>query len=279
MVPDPPGTGSDVPPARLAVVTGAGRGIGLRIAVGLAAAGCDVALLGRSTGGLQDAADQVRGHGRRALGVQADVTDAAAVQAAADRVERELGPVDLLVNNAGVIEAREVPAWEADAAEWRRVVEVDLVGPFHCVRAFVPPMVRRGAGRVVNLNSGAGAGDRAVYSAYCAAKAGLFRLSGNLHEAGFAAGLRAFEVAPGVVRSDMTAAMASHVGRTQWTGPQQVVDLVVAVASGSLDAFSGGFLRAGVDEPEALRAVAVGGLPPGARRLAVLPYGPDDPLA
>lgn len=267
-----------VPAARLAVVTGAGRGIGRRLAVGLAVAGCDVALLGRSTGALQEAAEEVRSHGRQALAVQADVTDAGEVLAAAERVERELGPVDLLVNNAGVIEAHEVPAWEADPAEWRRVVEVDLVGPFHCVRAFVPAMVARGAGRVVNLNSGAGASDREVYSAYCAAKAGLFRLSGNLHAAGYAAGLRAFEVSPGVVRSDMTAAMASHVGRTEWTDAQQVVDLVVAVASGSLDAFSGGFLRAGLDDPDTLRRAAAR-LAPGARRLAVLPYGPDDPLA
>ena len=269
----------EVPPARLAAVTGAGRGIGRALALGLAEAGLDVALLGRSAAGLTDVAAQVGALGRRVLFVEADVTDAIAVQAAADRVERELGAVDLLVNNAGVIDAAEVPVWEADAAEWRRIIEVDLVGPFHCVRAFVPAMVSRGAGRVVDLNSGAGAADREVYSAYCAAKAGLFRLSGSLHLAGYRRGLRAFEVSPGVVRSDMTAAMATHACRTEWTATHEVVDLVIAIASGSLDPFSGGFLRAGVDDVPSLRDAAAAGLGPRARTLGVLPWGPDDPLA
>ncbi len=137
-------------------------------------------------------------------------------------------------------------------------------------------MLEAGGGRVVNLSSGAGADDRPVYSAYCAAKAGLFRLTGNLHLAGHDRGLRAFDVSPGVVRTDMTGSMAMHDDRTDWTPVAAVVDLVVAVARGELDAWSGRYLRAGVDTPASL-AAAADDLDDRARRLRVVPTGPDDP--
>jgi 3-oxoacyl-[acyl-carrier protein] reductase len=264
-----------------ALVTGAGRGLGREIALGLAVAGHSVALLGRSRPGLETVAEQVRALGVRAAVAAADVRDYPAVAEAVAALTADLGPVDLLVNNAGVIEADEVPVWEASPADWWAVVETDLRGPFHLVRAVVPAMVERGSGRVVNLNSGAGAADREIYSAYCAAKAGLFRLSGNLHLAGHSRGLRTFEISPGVVETDMTHSMAMHEDRTAWTPASAVVELVVAVASGELDAWSGGFLRAGVDTPGSLRDALrqLGGrVPPTARRLGVLPWGESDPL-
>lgn len=260
------------PPARTALVTGAGRGLGRALAAGLSGAGLRVAVLGRSP---QSLAGVLADLGDGAVPVVADVRDAAAVQAAVQVAEQALGGIDLLVNNAGVIDQAEVPIWEADPASWRDVVETDLLGPFHCVRAVVPGMLARGGGRVVDLSSGAGAKDRDAYSAYCAAKAGLFRIAGNLHLAGYPRGLRAFEVSPGVVRTDMSTGMPMHAERTAWTPVQQVVDLVVAVAQGRLDAWSGRYLRAGVDDPSRLAAVTPLG---AARTLGVLPYGPDDPL-
>ena len=196
-----------------------------------------------------------------------------------------LGSVDLLVNNAGVIDPAEVPVWEAEPQDWWDVVETDLRGPFHCVRAVVPGMLRRGGGRVIDLNSGAGARDREIYSAYCAAKAGLFRIGGNLHLAGFERGLRSFELSPNVVETDMTHSMPMHEGRSEWTPVEAVVALAVAVARGELDAWSGCFLRAGTDTPESLAAAAaeLTGDPKGRvaapfRRLVVHPYGPSDPI-
>jgi 3-oxoacyl-[acyl-carrier protein] reductase len=270
------------PAARTALVTGANRGLGRALALGLAADGVAVGLLGRRREALDDVAREITGRGGTAAVAVADVRSWEATLAAVREVEAALGGVDLLVNNAGAIEASEVPVWEADPGEWWDVVEVDLRGPFHCVRAVVPGMVGRGGGRVVDLNSGAGAKDRENYSAYCAAKAGLFRLGGNLHLAGFARGLRAFELSPGVVRSDMTASMAMHADRTEWTPPEAVVGLAVAIARGELDAWSGCFLRAGADTPESLAAVAAGlavdgSVPDPARRLVVSPYGDDDP--
>ena len=263
-------------PARVALVTGAGRGIGREVALGLAGAGLAVGLLGRTRDTLERvAADIAAGGGNAAVAV-ADVRDFAQVTAAVATVEAALGGIDLLVNNAGAIESVEGPVWDADPREWWEVVETDLRGPFHCVRAVVPGMLARGGGRVVDLSSGIGAGDRDAYSAYGAAKAGLFRIAGNLHAAGRTRGLRAFEIAPGVVRTGMTEAMPMHVGRTAWTPPQRLVDLLAAVAAGRLDAWSGCFLRADVDTPGSLREVAAAG--PLARRLRVHPYGPQDPL-
>jgi 3-oxoacyl-[acyl-carrier protein] reductase len=266
-------------PARTALVTGAGRGLGRAIALGLAAGGVRVAVLGRSPDSLAGVLAELEGDapGGGAVPVVADVRDLDAVREAVVAAEAGLGAgIDLLVNNAGVIEPVEVPVWEADPDGWWEVVETDVRGPFHCVRTVVPGMVARGGGRVVNLSSGAGATDREIYSAYCVAKAGLFRITGNLHLAGFGRGLRAFEISPGVVRTDMTAGMALHAHRTDWTPVERLVELVVAVASGRLDAWSGRFLRAGLDQPDELARKGPG---ERGRLLGVLPYGPTDPLS
>jgi 3-oxoacyl-[acyl-carrier protein] reductase len=282
-----PGPGYDVvfgdaSASRVALVTGAGRGIGRAIAVGLGQAGVSVALLGRSPEALERVAAQVAAYGVRVSWAGADVRDYAQVQLAVERLEAAVGEVDLLVNSAGVIEPAEVPVWEAGPETWWHVVETDLRGPFHCVRAVVPGMVERGGGRVVNLSSGIGVCDRDIYSAYAAAKAGQFRITGSLHLAGFDRGLRAFEISPGVVRTDMTATMAIHAGRQDWTPVERVVELVVAVAAGRLDAWSGGFLRAGVDSLDSLEGAELKagekGLPPTARRLGILFYDETDPL-
>jgi NAD(P)-dependent dehydrogenase (short-subunit alcohol dehydrogenase family) len=274
----PRATASTSPaPARVALVTGANRGLGRAIAEGLAADGLAVGLLVRDADRAGPAADAVRAAGGAVAVAAADVTSYPAVEAAVAALEAALGPADLLVNNAGVIDPVEVPVWEADPDEWWRVVETDLRGPFHCVRAVVPGMVARGGGRVVDLSSGAGAEDRAIYSAYCAAKAGLMRVAGNLHLAGAVHGVRAFEISPGTVRTDMTAAMAMHAERTDWTDVADLVALVAAAARGDLDAWSGCFLRAGLDTPASLAAAAAG-RGPSARRLGIHAYGPGDPV-
>jgi 3-oxoacyl-[acyl-carrier protein] reductase len=275
---------AEVAPVGTALVTGANRGLGREIALGLAGSGVAVGLLGRSRPGLEAVAAEIAAAGGRADLAIADVRDFAAVRSAVDEIQGRLGGIDLLVNNAGVIDPVEVPAWEADPDDWWHVVETDLRGPFHFVRAVVPGMIDRGAGRVINLNSGAGAMDREVYSAYCAAKAGLFRLTGNLHLAGFARGLRSFELSPGTVRTDMTASMPMHADRSDWSESEWLVELVLGVARGDLDAWSGCFLRSGVDTVDALRKVAQdaddgsGSMPGLARRLGVVPYGSTDPL-
>ncbi|GAB2683552.1 SDR family NAD(P)-dependent oxidoreductase [Thalassiella azotivora] len=268
------------PPARTALVTGASRGIGRHLALGLADAGLDVGLLARDRGALEEVARAVVDRGRRAHPVTADVTDLSVVESAVAEVERELGPVDLLVNNAGRIESTEVPPWQADPEEWWAVVETNLRGSFHLVRAVVPGMLERGGGRVVDLSTGSATRDSALYSAYFASKTALLRFGSGLHLAGHERGLRVLEIAPGVVRTEMTAGMRVHDDRTDWTDPQAVVDLVVAAARGGLDEWSGRYVRAGADDPASLAAAAAvldGPAGDDARTLRLRPWGDDDP--
>lgn len=271
------------PPARTALVTGASRGIGREIALGLARAGLDVALLARDPARLEAVAEEVRALGRTAVVVTTDVSDPAAVRAAVGQAERALGSIDLLVNNAGALES-EHPLWEADPDEWWSVFETNVRAPFLFDRYTVPGMIERGGGRVVDLASGASSHEMAGgSSAYNASKTALVRMGTNLHNDGFEHGIRVFELAPGVVRTDMSTSMTLHEGRTEWTPVERVTDVVNAIAAGELDACSGWFLRVTHDTPDSLKAlaaqVAAEGVERTARRLRVLPAGSHDPLA
>ncbi|KQS69390.1 SDR family oxidoreductase [Modestobacter sp. Leaf380] len=257
----------------VALVTGASTGIGRALAEGLAARGASVAGLARGAERLSAAmADVATATGSRTLAVSADVADLAAVRAAVARVEAELGPVDLLVNNAGLIDAAEVPVWEADPEQWWSVVESQVRGPFHLVQAVVPGMVARGTGRVVDIASGMSTRSNPDYTAYSVGKTGQLRIT----EALAASGVLAFDVAPGVVDTPMTRSMAMWDGYEEWTPVEAVVDLVAAIGAGRLDAWSGRFVRAGKDTVESLSRVT-----PAAtqRQLRLLPHGDDDPVA
>ncbi len=239
----------------VAVVTGASRGIGHAIADALEDAGWIV---------------------ERGSSTVAPVTDRTAVEAwVAEVVERQ-GRIDLLVNNAGVVDD-EVDLFASDPKQWWHTVEVNLLGAYLMTWAVAPHLVAAGGGRVVNLNSGAGRRASAEATAYSVSKTALARLTGSTHLAGRDRGVLAFDLMPGVVRTDMTEGMDAHVGRTAWTPPEEVTALVLALASGELDAFSGRFVRAGVDTPESLRAMVARGLDTGERTLA-LRTRDDDPL-
>lgn len=281
---DPQAVGSGAtPPARTALVTGASRGIGREIALGLARAGLDVALLARDAARLAAVAEEIRAAGATAVELVADVSDPAAVRAAVGQAEDALGSIDLLVNNAGAIES-EHPLWEADPDEWWSVFETNVRAPFLFNRYAVPGMIERGGGRVIDLASGASSHEMGGgHSAYNASKTALLRMGANLHGDGFGHGIRTFELAPGVVRTDMSTGMAMHADRTEWTPVERVTDVVNAIAAGELDACSGWFLRVSDDTPASLKALAAAAAEEGveatARRLRVLPAGSGDPLA
>ncbi|WP_308128255.1 SDR family NAD(P)-dependent oxidoreductase [Modestobacter italicus] len=260
----------------VALVTGASAGIGRYLAQGLAERGATVAGMARSADRLRAAMDEVAAAtGARTLAVAADVTDPDAVQDAVAQVTGELGPVTLLVNNAGLIDAAEVPLWEADPDQWWQVVESQVRGPFLLSRAVVPGMIAAGGGRVIGLASGLGTRGSDVYSAYSAGKTAQMRITEGIDLAGAAHGVRAFDLAPGVIDTAMTRAMAMHAGRTEWTRPEDVVALAVAIAAGELDQWSGRFFRAGADDLGVLRATTPEGT---ARQLRLRPYGADDPI-
>jgi NAD(P)-dependent dehydrogenase (short-subunit alcohol dehydrogenase family) len=262
---------------QVALVTGASTGIGRHLVEGLAARGVAVAGMARNEQRLTTAmAEVAEATGTRTLAVAADVTDRASVDAAVARVAGELGRVDLLVNNAGLIDAAEVPVWEADPDQWWDVVASHVRGAQLLVRAVVPGMLARGHGRVVNLASGMSTRANRDYSAYSVAKTGLMRLTEALELSLQGSGVHAFDVSPGVVDTPMTRSMDMWRNFTGWTPPERVVELVAAIAAGELDAWSGRFLRAGKDDLETLRGTTPSD---AARQLRLLPYGDADPLA
>src|SRR5262245_11836793 len=181
---------------QVALVTGGGRGIGRAIATALAEAGAAVAVLARSIDQLAETVGHVTRSGGRAVACPADVTDRAAVEAAVADVESRLGPIDLLVNNAG-IGGPVGPLAETDPDDWWRCVEVNLRGPLLCTRALLPGMLARARGRVVNVASGAGTRAIPHLSAYVASKAALIRLTENLDAEVRASGVRVFAIQPG----------------------------------------------------------------------------------
>ena len=264
---------------RTALVTGAGRGIGRGLALGLAAAGYAVGLVGRTRAHLDVVADEARAHGGAVVVAAADLVDATAVADAVARVEDGLGGIGLLVNNAGVIEHGETHFVADDVEDMWRVVETNVRGPMLVTHAVLPGMLARGSGRVLNVNSGAGYSRGGAYSGYNISKGALARLTTMVDAQYRGHGIRSLDLAPGVVRTDMTAGMPTHDDRSAWTDLADVVALAVAFAGGGLDALSGRFVRAGADTAESLLCALDEIEATDARRLRVPFYGPADPLA
>jgi len=255
---------------RTALVTGGAGGIGAATARRLAAEGARVAVGDLALDGAREVAAEIDG-----FATDLDVTDTASVGRAVAAVTDALGPVDLLVNNAGVRDQRAVP-WEADPADWWRTIEVNVRGPYLMTHALWPHLAASG-GRVVNLSSGAAYRNSDVATAYNVGKGALARITAAVG-LGPDPAVPTFDLAPGVVRTDMTLSMKAHEGRTEWTAPGEVTDLLLGLASGALDAWSGRLVRAGVDTVASLQARAELGLGETDRTLGLLRWGEDDPL-
>lgn len=237
----------------VAVITGASRGIGRHLADGFEDAGWLVE------------------RGSRHV---APLSDRAAVTSWVEGILDREGRIDLLVNNAGVIDA-EVDVLDSDPDQWWETLEVNLRGAYLMTRLVGPRMRRAGTGRIININSGSAFHGAQVTSAYCASKAALHQLTAATAHAG----VPCLDLMPGVVRTDMTRAMAAHRDRTQWTEPSQVLTLALAFATGELDEWSGRMIRAGTDTLASLRAMAARGLGVRERTLVLEHRSADDPLS
>lgn len=200
---------------RVAVVTGAGSGIGRAIAEALAAAGAAVAVLDADGNTAEDAAGALAAAGHRAMAVACDVADFAAVESAGREVEAGLGPVDILVSNAGISpkhQGRPASVLEMDPAEWRRVLDVNLTGAFNGVRVFGGGMARRGWGSIVSQSSVAAkthVGFVGVH--YPASKAGLIGLTKHLAGELGPHGINVNALAPGRIDTPLMRGVAREV--------------------------------------------------------------------
>ncbi|WP_459616830.1 SDR family NAD(P)-dependent oxidoreductase [Bordetella sp. 2513F-2] len=185
---------------RHAVVTGGARGIGLACARALLARGADVTLMGRDAQALRTAADGLGAAGRVAVAA-ADVADAQAVAQAFAQAAAALGPVHVLVNNAGQAVSQRFD--RTDAALWRAMLDVNLTGTFHCMQAALPGMLEQGWGRIVNVASTAGLIGYAYVSAYSAAKHGVIGLTRSVALETARKGVTVNAVCPGYTETDI----------------------------------------------------------------------------
>ena len=158
----------------VAVVTGAGGGIGRAGSVAFAEAGADIAVVGRNRAKLKETARAVEKTGRRALIAEADVTNEASVGHAREEILRAFGRVDILFNNAGITSPKILTELPPD--EWQRIIDVNLTGAYLCARAFAPDMIARRHGRIIQMGSILSGRGMATRTAYCASKAGLANL-------------------------------------------------------------------------------------------------------
>jgi NADP-dependent 3-hydroxy acid dehydrogenase YdfG len=190
---------------KVCLVTGASSGIGEATAMRLAQGGAAVVAAARRSERLEALTERIEGDGGRALAVQTDVTDEGQARALIDRARSELGRLDVLVNNAGVMLLG--PVEGADTDEWRRMVDVNVMGLLYCTHAALPVMREQGSGHIVNLSSVAGRIARAGTAVYNATKWAVGAFSEALRQEALHSGIRVTVIEPGITTTEL----ADHV--------------------------------------------------------------------
>lgn len=206
---------------RVALVTGAATGIGRAVALAFAQSGALVAVNHLDGASAAEAlATEIEALGGRSVVVQADVTRADHIEAMVERVHRTFGAIDIVVNNAGILE--EKPFLDITEADWGRMLSVDLTSVFLVSRSVLPSMVARGSGVIINIASDLGLLGREKFAAYCAAKAGVIGLTRAMARE-FAPAIRVNAIAPGPVNTAMVslAAMSAESIVRELASPQR----------------------------------------------------------
>ncbi len=257
---------------QVALVTGGGRGVGRAIAQALARAGASVMVSSRTREQLDETVALIEGEGGRAAAFAADVEQRAAVEAMVSETERVLGPVTLLVNNAGLGTTGGVGPFETlDIDEVHHLIDNNMFAAMLCTRLVLPGMLERGNGRIINVASGSGIVSQPFVNAYSVAKAGLIRFSENLALELKGRGVTRFAITPGMVHTKATELIWTvrkmdplpgvlgsmygppHENPTDdacWQPPERAGELCRFLASGAADRLSGRFFSTYYDEAE-----------------------------
>ena len=252
---------------RVAIVTGAARGIGRAISVEFARSGADIAAVDLDADTLQGTATEVRGLDRRCLPIVADVTREAEVREAVRRAVSELGRIDILCNNAGIVISKpvayvpemEVPAWLGEfgegpeaalsVEEWRRVLDTNLTGAFLFAREVGPHLMRQRSGKVINISSTSAFKGSPFFSAYCTSKAALSTLTRCLASELAQFGINVNAIAPGTVNTEMTTSTLDTPDRRRlyldaiplgrFAEPREIAMMALFLASEAADYITG----------------------------------------
>jgi NAD(P)-dependent dehydrogenase (short-subunit alcohol dehydrogenase family) len=219
---------------QVAVITGAGRGIGASIAAKLAALGASVVLCGRTRGPLESTSNAISKAGGRAEVLPCDVTDLRSIEAAAAHLDQTLGRLDILVNNAGV-GGLGGPLHQLPPESWDQVLNTNLRGVFYCIRAFAPMMIRARSGHIINISSLAGKNALPNGAAYAASKWGLNGLSYSVAEELRAHNIRVSVICPGSVDTELS----PHAGKdkSKMLQPEDVAHAVAMLVTQAPQSF------------------------------------------
>jgi 3-oxoacyl-[acyl-carrier protein] reductase len=212
---------------KVALVTGAGKGIGKAIALALAAEGAHVGLIARSEADLSVLASEIQANGGKASYAMADISDRAAVESAVSLITGNLGPIDILINNAGT--GKFGKFLELEPNEWERQIKVNLFGVYYATRAVLPHMIERQSGDIVNISSTAGKNGSAGTSAYSASKFGVFGLSESLMQEVRKQNIRVTALAPSTIVTDLAYSANLITGDPERVmHPEDFAELVIA---------------------------------------------------
>ncbi|MBI1841553.1 MAG: 3-oxoacyl-[acyl-carrier-protein] reductase [Verrucomicrobia bacterium] len=196
-------------PNQVAVVTGAGRGIGRAIALRFASEGASVVCVSRTSDNAEKTAADIRALGRTAWAAAVDVADGAAVAGAAEKILADAGRVDILVNNAGV--TKDGLLMRMSEADWDVVLDTNLKGAFHFTKAFTRAFLKQRSGRIINISSVIGLMGNAGQANYAASKAGLIGFTKSIAREFGSRGITCNAIAPGFIETDMTAALGDEL--------------------------------------------------------------------
>lgn len=213
---------------KVAVVTGAARGIGKAIAVALAKEGVNVGVIARSEDALQNVVKEMEGYGVKAAYAVADVSDLGQVQAAAATLQDALGGTDILINNAGV--GKFAKLVDMDPADFKNIVDVGIMGTFNVTHTILPQLIEKNAGDVINISSTNGLSGAATSSAYCAAKFGIIGITESLAAEVRRNNIRVSALAPSTIATDLADELnlIPAEKRDQYMHPEDIAEYIVA---------------------------------------------------
>ena len=241
---------------KVALITGASYGIGFAIAKAYAEAGAKITFCDINEAALQRGFDNYKEAGIDVHGYVCNVTDEAQVQAMVKKIEEEVGPIDILVNNAGII--KRIPMHELSVDDWKKVIDIDLTGPFICAKAVIPSMIAKGHGKIINICSMMSELGRETVSAYAAAKCGLKMLTRNICAEYGQYNIQCNGLGPGYIATPQTAPLrepqadgskhpfdnfiCSRTPAGRWLNPDELGGPAVFLASDASNAVNGHIL-------------------------------------
>lgn len=232
---------------QVVLITGSTRGLGLAFATGFAAAGARVMINGTRPETVDPAVARIRNEGGSAAGYPFDVTAPAQVESAVERIEQEIGPIDTLINNAGI--QRRTPLEQMPLADWQHVIDVNLTSVFQVSQCVARRMISRRRGCVINISSLNAEGSRPTIAPYCAAKAGLEALTRSMAAEWGKYNIRANAIAPGyfitdlnrplVENPDFDAWVRGSVPLGRWGDPSELIGAAIFLASAASSYITG----------------------------------------